>query len=451
MLFDIPDSLIRTRRMKVGLAALGLVALMMAMPAHAKGPYPWARKPKAEQPRTPAEKDPYALKTRIMVTVLEPNGEPLKQAVVLVADGAPNTKPGHNRYFAIAKARWVRRLTTDQRGQATSPPLYPGAYHLMALPVGGGLTDAKGTIGSEVRVVAAVKDQTVKSTLELRRGGKLNGVVSDDEKKPLAGAPLILGGAGFTRRGSSGAGGRFTFAGLYPGEYTLRPDQAGGLPISGKPLAIQIQMGKTTEAKLVVEQSATVLVYVLRRGAGTESAEVALRLVRSDPAMAAGDEGQRASVPKGKINCSFKNVSPGKYMLLAEASPGCKVEPAKSVVVARGGRFSTVRLAVVTGTSVSRENVKKGSLRIRLTAPGKAPVKDVEFTVADNKSGKELVRLKTDGVGLCDFQLPAGEYRIRVTQASGWAVTPSSVTVRLRAGGRLEKAFSAALETTEDF
>jgi hypothetical protein len=456
MLSDVPEAAVRTKAMVCALIVLGIAAFTLAAPAHALGKRPGLPKPPVPvKPRHPAESDPSARKTRITVTVLEPNGKPLNRAVVLVADGVPNIKPGHNGYFAINKACRVRRLMTDARGRATSPPLYPGTYHVMALPAGGGLRDAKGTIGSTSRIVVAVKDQTVNVTLNLRRGGWVTGEVLDDEKKPLAGAPLILRGGGFTLRGCSGPRGRFTFDGLHPGAYTLGPDRTDGLPISGAPVAIRIEEGKSTATKLHVEQSATLLVYVLRRGAGTKDAEVTLLLVRSNPGKAeAGEQTQgqrRVSVPKGKTNASFKDVSPGEYALLAQTSPGCRAEPARSVVVARGGRFATVRLAVVPGAAAPVAGSGTGSLNVKLTAPGKAPVKNVEFTVADSKTGKDVVRQRTDETGVSSFQLPAGEYRVRVSEASGWAVSPRSAVVSIHAGDSREAAFSATPLISEDF
>jgi hypothetical protein len=319
----------------------------------------------------------------------------------------------------------------------------------MAFPIGGGLSDAQGRISSAAATAVAVLDKTVAVVLKLRLGGKCAAVVTDQENKPLPGVPLLLSGGGFTRRVVSAAEGKGVFDGLYPGTYAIQPDSTEGPAATGKTQHVTVDEGKSVAVAMKVTQSAALLTYLIHRPKtdGQVAPETTLRLRPTNATVPGGDK--TLIVPGGQRAANFRELTPGDYVLTAETKPGWRVEPARSEINVRGGRFARVNLALIEETDATAVDGREGILRIRTLGENKAPVRGIGFSVTSPDGAKKIAETVTAENGLADVKLPVGTYQLRVTQTAGLEVKPESLAVEIKPGETLERDFSALPQADE--
>jgi outer membrane receptor protein involved in Fe transport len=92
------------------------------------------------------------------------------------------------------------------------------------------------------------------------RGGAVSGTVSSDDGAPLAGAAVVLRGAGQERAARTDAAGRFTATGLAAGVYSIRVSAPGFNALSDR--TVGVAASETTTVTLALARSSTSLITI---------------------------------------------------------------------------------------------------------------------------------------------------------------------------------------------
>lgn len=332
----------------------------------------------------------------------------------VTSDGAPLANANVEAYRTGWPNYPLASATTDSQGVAVLGNLTPGTYHVTVRPPAGA-----GALESTLGGIVVAYDATAEVTLDLPKGGAVEGVVTDALGLPIRDSHVTLtasSGSGATHTVFTNADGLYRIASLPAGVYDMLVRPGSAFAARKRIAGITVASGQVVRQDVQLTAGATLRgVITDPSGRGVDGATVELRGIEGTETLSTDSQG-------GFIR---RYLMPGSYRVSVWAPAGRNLLPVlEQTVVLSEDTVTQHDIALPAG------RVLEGSVVDR---DGK-PVAGAEVRVT---SGDAHSYSETDQAGFFHFEGLAGSTaQVTVTPPDGMNLLPGYLTgVQLTPGG----------------
>ncbi|WP_270182938.1 carboxypeptidase regulatory-like domain-containing protein [Alkalihalobacillus sp. CinArs1] len=320
-------------------------------------------------------------------TVLDENGQPLKNAVVKIID---------------VNGVVIGTSAVDENGNYSIGGLKPGTYRILASAPGTSAPD----VGSASTGVSLVAEQNRVVNFVLRLNpGRISGMVFDEVTgNPVVGANVnILDSNGLViATTATTTGGSYLVGGLEAGSYTVSATKAS---YARKTAGAIVEPDQTTTVDLFLKRTTGSIFGKLQDETGHQiiSDTVGVRLLDEKGLLL------QSTVASPECEFSFSDLAPGQYLVSISANGyQSKVVPVTVV----GGEVSELTITlfrnagIITGTVTNMDTgngIAGATIQIKdaanITLANGVTNEDGSFTVQNIPPGSQVVTASRDGFG----------------------------------------------------